>query len=765
MTAWIDHLLRGRLRYLLLAAGISIAAYFASRDLKFDRSLENMFAPSDPVLAPYLQLKRSFGGNEVVLIAYQDSVLLEDEGLDRLRQLQERLAKVPGVHVSISLADIPRTLTSKSPGLFGFSTSSLGETRERVLKLSEGFTVGSDRQTAGIVCLLEWDPSAASLTSPSESLADGSDDAAELDSKTHDRAATIAQLRAIAEEQGAETVVTGEPVMVSDGFRLVEEDGKRLGTASTALLMGTIILCFRSIRWVLLPLVVVVASLFCTEALLAVTGLRLSMVSSMLWAIITVIGVATTIHLTVGFREARRDGESPEGALRTASVKLAAPIIWACLTDAAGFGSLMVASVGTVQDFGIMMAVGSIVVLVGIAVFTPGMALLGGFVDDPRVAWGERHLGGGLRWMVEWIERRPLIICIAAAVLTVSAIVGSARMDVETDFTKNFREGSPIVQGYQFVETHLGGAGVWDVLIPVPAEEDPTFLDRVANLQRELRSSGADPDGDSPGGISKVISLVDFAELLPLAQFHSKSDLENLVAAVRPISPIADSLYGTDPQSGRPWYRIMLRSPERQSAQSKRRVVENVKEIAGRHFPGAEVTGFFVLLTRLIESIVRDQWISFMTAISAIFFMALLAFRDPLLALIALVPNVLSILFLTGIMGWLDLKINMGAAMIAAVSMGLSVDSSIHYLTDFLRRRREGKSFLNAIDEAHQTVGMAMIFSTLALMVGFGVLCTSSFVPTIYFGALMSLAMLGGLLGNLVILPALLCFKERIWAS
>jgi predicted RND superfamily exporter protein len=130
------------------------------------------------------------------------------------------------------------------------------------------------------------------------------------------------------------------------------------------------------------------------------------------------------------------------------------------------------------------------------------------------------------------------------------------------------------------------------------------------------------------------------------------------------------------------------------------------------------------------------------------------------LAVVALVPNALPILMVTGLMGWLGLKINMGAAMIASVSMGLSVDSSIHWLADYQRHRAAGRSVDEAIRAAHQQVGRAMVFSTLALVVGFSALCASQFVPTIYFGALVSLAMLGGLAGNLLLLPLLVKLVE-----
>jgi predicted RND superfamily exporter protein len=211
----------------------------------------------------------------------------------------------------------------------------------------------------------------------------------------------------------------------------------------------------------------------------------------------------------------------------------------------------------------------------------------------------------------------------------------------------------------------------------------------------------------------------------------------------------------------------MLRAPERQPAQQKRRLIEEVTRLAQEEFPpgeasnGAEVTGFFVLLTNLIESMLRDQWTTFAAATAGIFLMMLVAFRSLKLALIALVPNAIPVFVVMGVLGWLGLAINMGAAMIAAVSMGLSVDSSIHYLVSFRRARRAGKGVAAALAEVQQSVGQAVIFSTAALIVGFSVLVTSQFVPTIYFGALVSLAMLGGLLGNLIILPLLLSWVER----
>jgi uncharacterized protein len=216
------------------------------------------------------------------------------------------------------------------------------------------------------------------------------------------------------------------------------------------------------------------------------------------------------------------------------------------------------------------------------------------------------------------------------------------------------------------------------------------------------------------------------------------------------------ALHGRDPQTDKLYLRIMLRARERQPSHQKKQLVEQVRRISREEFPDAEVTGFFVLLTKLIESITRDQWLTFGVASAAIGVMMLVAFRSLPLALAALVPNALPVFVVTGLMGWLRLRINMGAAMIASVSMGLAVDSSIHYITAFRRHRAAGLSAGEALHAVHQSVGRAMVFSTLALIVGFAALVLSRFVPTIYFGALVGLTMFGGLLGNLIVLPLLL---------
>lgn len=854
-----DFLIKARYPLLAIAVIASAAAFVPSRQLDFDRSIENMVERDEGIVgraarrafgwlgvasdesegrnlaAPYKKLKRTFGGNEIVLAVYRDERLMakDGSGIERLGRLSERLREVDGVQEVLSLAQIDQTLKQvgisvrkeieqlppllRKPVKRCIAKEMIAESiveqnnklAARFRKLFVGYTHGPDEQTAAITCMLV--PERASDVP---------------------RRRTIDDIRYVIAEYRKENpafppvMIAGEPVMVVDGFRYVEEDGERLGWSSTVLLALTIILCFRSIRWVIIPIAVVQLTLILTRAILVWGNLQMSMVSSMLTAIVTVVGVATVVHVIVRYREARMNNLDKAGALRQSIALLAIPIFWACTTDAVGFSSLLVTNVGPVRDFGVMMAIGSLLVMLSVVLLLAGLALLrlpkplARFDSDPQRAWNEHLLERQLARPLNWVDRQPILV--GAVVLLVAIVAGAGvfRTEVESDFTKNFRSGSPLVRSYDFVETHLGGAGVWDVVLPAPRDLDWEYLHQVILLERELRKELGSKHEGSPG-LTKVLSIADTVTaaspvdlesgLLPrpfserifgritlsfIRGIEGASEIENLIRnrlvdrilaemqqnSNESMKTFLKAFHNDDPKTpGRYYYRITLRAPERQSSAEKQQLIDGVRHLVNRQLQKpawqkllaelpaseknepahAEVTGFFVLLTYLVDSMLADQWKAFVVAVFFIALMMFAAFRHPLQAIVALVPNATPIVMVLGLMGWLGIKINMGAAMIAAVSMGLSIDSAVHYITSFRRARATGKSVHESLVEVQQHVGRALFFSTLALIVGFMVLCFSHFVPTIYFGVLVSLSMLGGLFGNLLVLPLLLSLISR----
>jgi predicted RND superfamily exporter protein len=735
-------LVRWRLPLALVAAVATIAAVNQARQLGFSQSIETMFDRTDPALPPYHRLARTFGSSEVVLAVYDDAELFTSAGIERLQGIASNLAGVPGVASVMSLADTPlgnRIIQVDSMPMAG-----------RAVSLMEGYVVGADRRTAGIACVLASSENGSSDRVASRDLA-------------------IDQIRVVMAEMPQGTVA-GEPVMLRDGFAMLRRDGNLLGIAAGLLAGGVILLLFRSLRWVVVPLAVVLMALWGTRGVLAATGVKLTMVSTMLSAMITVVGIATVTHMIVEFRRQREGGREPVAAMQQTLARLLWPVAGAIATDMIGFGSLIASRVGPVHDFGVMTSLGAGLVLVAVVLAVPFLALAGRFDTDPRRVVGEGGLERALDQLVQRIVAKPRAILGMTGLVVAVAVAGMSRLTVETDFTKNFRDDSPIVAAYDVVESKLGGAGVWDVLVPVGDGITGDTLLRLSRFEQRLREIEIEgPSGPEPA-LTKVLSLVDVIDAvspIPSGQLGVSSAgrwlLEQAIGGLRSQLPqLAAALIGEDPQDGSVWLRVMLRARERQPAEAKRAVIEQVRSLAAESFPedssgrAAEVTGFFVLLAQLVERMITDQWYTFGLAAAGIFTMLSLAFRSPLLAALALVPNALPIFLVLGILGWAGQPINMGTAMIAAVSMGLSVDSSIHYVTAFRRRRDAGHSVEAALGVAHQTAGRAIVFSTLALVVGFLALCTSGFMPTVSFGALSCLTLAGGLVGNLVVLPVLL---------
>jgi hypothetical protein len=338
-------------------------------------------------------------------------------------------------------------------------------------------------------------------------------------------------------------------------------------------------------------------------------------------------------------------------------------------------------------------------------------------------------------------------------------------MQVETDFSRNFRESSPVLQALRFVESTLGPAGTWDVSFDVPAPLTPLFLDRIDELTAKLRSLAEN------GLPLEVVSLTDALNVPP----RLGSAVKRLELIRRRQPDLVNSFHNTRNRR----MRIVLRSPEQQTTDLKLEQIRQVRTVVAAHFRNLEqelnaastdtpeaqqtrppnwlaresATGLFVLMARIIDSLLADQFRSFLWASLGTMLCTAVAFRSLKIGLISLVPNIFPIAIVTGLLGLLQVPVNIGTAMIASVSMGFTC--SIHYIAVFRKALPEA-GLAAALEKAQAGVGKAVVLAHIALVAGFLVLTASEFIPLVYFGALLSLSMVGGLVSDLVMLPLLL---------
>ncbi len=735
-----------KLRWGLLVVFLILTgfAYFPASKLDFEQSIESLYAKDDQHLLDYLESKRLFGGDELVFVAYTVPGLLGEEGsretdeLKEVRKFSQELSQIPGIN-----ADVTQNLANAlSPPKLNFLLRVLiRQKRDELIELSRGVLIGDDNETTAIVLrLLPEDQSPVP------------------------RAETFKQIRELAHAHEPRAYVVGEPVQVYDMFRYVEEDGDVLFKVSLSLLAVVLLLLFRRLRWVALPLLVVICSIWWTEATLVIGNLQLSMVSSMLNSLVTIIGIATVAHVAVHFQALQRENVPRPDAIRRTMVELLPAIFWTCATTAAGFLSLLTSEIAPVRSFGIMMALGTLMVLIASTVLLPGGMSLG-YLRQPSKQSDDKGLARKLKQVAQMNERYPKRILWGSLIFVIFAAAGFSRLTIETDFSKNFRDSSEIVKALDFVETRLGGASTWEVNFPAPSQLNKEYLDRVRALAEDLQQVNP-PDKTQ---LTKVISITDTLDFVPAKPFASDPIQSKLDQIEDLQADFESSLY--NPEQGR--MRIVLRALERQSAEEKLSLIHKVDALAKKHFPGSETkesdqeskavhgepgkaAGIFILLAYLIDSLLRDQLYSFLLAATSIWLIMSLAFRSLKLGLISMVPNLFPIVVVIGVMGWTGLTLNIGTAMIASVSMGLTTDSSIHFISSFLRARSRGASTDEALRSTQHSVGRAIIYATSALVAGFSVLTLSHFIPLIYFGALVSVAMVGGVFGDLVLMPILL---------
>lgn len=767
-------------------------AWPISDRLALDRSLERMFPSSDPDRIEFQRIEKQFGVSQFLVFAYRDPNLWSQDGsgIDRAMEWRKRIENTNGVAYALDLSRVDQMLTSlKGPA--GFLSSLSGTKNQRPLldstnelakqyrELFKGQTHAANTDLVAIGVLLDR----------RESASQGTQD-------------TLAQLRNLANSAPGGLLV-GHVAMVDEGFREIELDGNRLGIYSTISLTALMLIGFRSLRWAVIVVVVVQWSLILTRAILVLLNWELTMVSSMLSSIVMVVGVATTLHWMFGYQkefDAQDDTIDPKlrasAALKASMNRLWQPIFWAVVTDAIGFGSLAFSRVGPVQDYGCMMAISCGVVLVGIFWIVPTLALL----PLDRLSWdkhkgyalgtvpGENWIHGLLIKVLETVSRNYRIVILTATVLMLLGIIGSSRLKVETDFLKNFQKGSPIAQAYQAVETELGGAGIWDVMIPAPTPITEEYWNRVLDMEKELLAieiPPKDPSGE-PIRLTSALSLADTDQVARNASVLKMIPIEARLLGMKQSMGSFFSTLLSQSQDSRA-LRIMLRSQERSDSEQKLQLIAMVRQVVEKYrialgsksATDTAVTGYYVLLTKLVEHVVEDQWKSFCVAAFGIALAMAIALRSIKYAIVAIIPAILPSLFVLGVLGALGIRMNLGAAMIAAVSMGLGVDSSLHYLfryrqeaQDQLKHNNDNATswdettgisnpIVDRLRASQGQTGMAVLMATLALVIGFGSMAVSDFLPTVAFGTLAAWTMIGGLIGNLSLLPALIYWLDK----
>ena len=752
---FIDHWFSYRMAIGLFGTVILAALALAAPEPLYQISLEGLFPAQDPLIQSQQRAREAFGDNRFVLMAYEDPDVLTSEGVARTAQIESQIREIEGVRDVLCLATLDRQLR-----LLGTSIVASDVLAGRYRDMFLGFTHDRENKIAGFICLL-----------------------ARLND-LEDEGKVIAALRGVVEQPPTDIgrgIVVGEPVLIADAFASIRRDSVRLQLASTLLLALVLAVCLRSLRWVLVVFGIVQLSIMATVAVASLLQLRWSLLSSMLPAIIVVIGAGALTHLAVWSRRNLVSCESPIDATKSAVARVFWPVLATCVTDAMGFLALLVSPITPLREFALVVSVGILLFLVASIVLFP---LLGcwalGKKGAPTAPPSSDAVGEN---EIQAFRRKAQMGLVAYTAFVLFAALGIPRLQLETDITKSFRADSELARSFRFVEKNLGGAGIWEVHIPVDGNVTQTLIDRVKSLSADLRElrvdveNGRNSDREYVATLTNVVSLADVVTSTDGSKnfLLANTPLALRLQGVRAAMPIFyDTLYG-ETDDGQRYLRLLVRSQDSRSVEWKRALISAVEHKVNEHFPPAEleagtrtadsptrVAGTFVVIAKMVERLVADQWSTLGTALVCVYATLLLFLKRPLVAAVALLPSLMAIVAILGVIGWIGIRIDLGVVMIAAVSLGMAVDGAIHMVNCIDREQGDDRLPDEAIVRGVRATGGPLAFATLAIVAGFSTLAVSDFMPSVTFGLLVGVATTIGLIGNLTVLPTLLSGKRLL---
>tara|TARA_B110000261_G_scaffold26483_1_gene29201 strand:+ start:743 stop:2755 length:2013 start_codon:yes stop_codon:yes gene_type:complete len=590
-----------------------------------------------------------------------------------------------------------------------------------------------------------------------------------------DRDILIDAVRRIAKTHQPEATIyiSGIPMIAADMISFVKSDLALFGSLVFICIVTLLFFFFRKRRWIVLPILISGISILLTVGILSFAEKPVTVVSSNFISLLAIICISFSIHLIVRYREILKDtpaicqGDLVDQTMRSKF----APCLYTALTTILAFGSMMGSRIVPVEDFGLMMCLGIVVSFFVTYCVFPSVLLLLPTGQVSRTALKQIATTTIFSNIVK--QHPKLIIGLSAFIFAIS-VFGVSKITFDNRFTDDFDSDTEIHKGMQYIDQHLGGTIPMDVYLkfepfePI-AEEDDFFsadefpqrywftldmLDKIAAMHSKIEQH------PSTGKVVSLHTLQAITIELNNGKALNQTELAFVLGAL-PQS-VREQILNPYAKPSEGIVRINTRISETGPRFSKDLMIADLQQYATSELGLTKdsvvvvVTGMMVLFNDMLKQLADSQLRTLAYVVLATFLMFSLLLRSLLLALLALIPNIIAATAVMAFMGFAGIPLDMITITIAAISIGIGVDDAIHYLHRFNEEYRNAADIRTAVERAHQTIGRAMYFTSMIIVVGFSILAFSNFLPTVYFGLLTALAMLLALIANLTLLPALL---------
>jgi predicted RND superfamily exporter protein len=687
----------------------------------------------------------TFGRDDDLLLAVVHPDLLGAEGLRFVDTLADDVRRLPGVGAVYALT----TVQTVAPGPTGAVVAPLvprpwtdADLARRVRAVldrhpeTNGLLVSPDRRTAGI--LIE--------------LAPGDDVPARV----------VPPLRALMHDRHAPGValhLTGIAVQKYDVNAFIARDQRRLVPLAVVTLGAVLLLFFRRLIGLALPLGVMGITVVWTLGLHRLAGLELNAITGLLPPVLMVLSLGPTVHMVEAWLEA--GGSDAAARVAAARRRVTFPAFFCTLTTAFGFGSLLTSPMPAVGTFGVFAALG-VVLAFGLAMTLVPFVLARS--RPPEVA-GAPVVHGGVEGVLDWFAtlavRFPLRVVLAFAAVTLVAVAGLPLVRNNTDLVRFLQPNAPLFRDTMAIDARLTGPNTLDFVI---ARRDGKPLTGASDVARLAAFAGA---ARGHPHVSGVTSIVPVLARLQAAEEGGEprlpSDDEDTAYLFDVLAEAGDSgllrkLLAPDARSVR--VNVRVRAIGTATAAPLAQALRADAERAFGADYDVQPTGAFYRVTLDSNELVETQVRSFGLAMVLVFAAIGLLFRSVGLVLVVAVANLMPIAWTGGLMGFAGIDLSTGTAMIASSVLGLVVDDTIHYLAAF--RRAGPGDVVRAVQSATHEAGPALLVNNVVLVLGFWVGAFGSFEPTIMFSVLSGLTMLTAMVCDLLLTPALLVLLARL---
>ena len=768
---------------LLILTLIGFGSYL--KDFRLDASSETLLIEGDPDLKYLKEINERYGSKEFLILTYTPKEeMVSDSSINNLLSLKYKIESLKWVHSVITLLDVPLLDNSDLPlqeRLKEFKTLKDEDVdKDRGFKeilnspVFRNFVISEDGRTTGIIVNIKKDITSQSIVNKSKKNLELYRD--QIKKQNHKNILEIREVIKSYEDIG-KIYLGGIPMIADDMMTFIKSDIIVFGLGVLLFIILTLWLVFRKLIWIIIPISSCFFSVIIMMGLLGLLNWKVTVISSNFIALMLILTIAMNIHMSTRFIQLRNSNSSKTNfeILSLTTRKMFWPILYTVLTTIIAFLSLIFSEIKPIIDFGWMMTFGLITSF--LITFTLLPTLLN-FTPKDKFSVKDNR-GSKITSFLEMISlnyQKPIFI--VTFLIICLSVFGINKLEVENSFINYFDKKTEIYKGMKLIDNELGGTTPLEVILKFPktqknnTEEDDDFDD--------WENDGDQNDSkywftkDKIDTIRKVHNYLDsLPQIGKVLSFSSIIDVATQLNNNKPLGTLEMGvLYTKIPDTIKTEIVDPYISIENNEARISLRIIDSLENLKrndlinqinydlqneiGLDKDRFKLAGVLILFNNLLQSLFKSQILTLGLVMIGIFIMFLILFRNIKLSLIGVVPNFIAAFFILGIIGILNIPLDMMTITIAAITIGIAVDNSIHYIYRFREEFNKVKNYKETLKICHSTVGTAILNTSVTIVFGFSILILSKFIPTIYFGVFTGIAMLLAMISVLTLLPTLM---------